>query len=375
MMRTDVGTGAGHAAQPKSPGNGHREYLEATASWLDRSIVRGKGGSCAYFSPATGWSRPYPETTGYVIPTLLSLGEALPSFDGAARAEQVGSWLLSLQSEDGWWASGVHPPKGQPRPSVFNTAQILQGMVALYDASGEDRWLAAAQNACEWLTQSVDRNGLWSHRDYRAIGVPSYYTYAAWPMLQVATRTDDGFARNVAEGVIQTILDRRRPNGTFAEWGFSENTKAAYTHTIAYTFQGLVESAKLVGDWETYGKPAEQGLLRLTELAEQSDGRLAGRLGDEWEPAARYVCLTGNSQIALCLLDFHDVHPDPRLPAAARTLVDAVCDVQHLRTPLAGMRGAVGGSSPLWGRYMMMRYPNWAAKYHCDALLRLGQPV
>ena len=375
MTRTDVGTGAGRSAQPESSANGHRESLEATASWLEESIAHGKGGSCAYFSPATGWSKPYPETTGYVIPTLLALSDALHGFDGAGRAEELGSWLISVQSEDGWWASGTHPPRGEPRPSVFNTAQILQGMVALYDASGEDRWLAAAQNACEWLTQSVDRNGLWSHRDYRAVGVPSYYTYAAWPMLMVAKRTDDGFARNVAQGVLQTILERRRPNGTFAAWGFEEGAKAAYTHTIAYTFQGLIESAKLLEDWETFGQPAEQGLLELAELAQKADGRLPGRIDDEWQPAARYVCLTGNAQLAGCLLDLNDVHPAPDLPAAALQLVNAVCDAQHLRGPLAGIRGAVGGSSPLWGRYMMLRYPNWAAKYHCDILLRIGAGV
>jgi hypothetical protein len=36
---------------------------------------------------------------------------------------------------------------------------------------------------------------------------------------------------------------------------------------------------------------------------------------------------------------------------------------------VGGLRGAVAGSAPLWGDYMRMRYPNWAAKYHCDALM------
>ena len=48
-------------------------YLGATAAWLLRSIDNGEGGWCAYFSPATGWSNPYPETTGYLIPMLIEL--------------------------------------------------------------------------------------------------------------------------------------------------------------------------------------------------------------------------------------------------------------------------------------------------------------
>ncbi len=373
MTRRDVRVAAGLAdrAPGESPLADYQDCLEATAGWLDESIRRGNGGSCAFFSPAAGWSSPYPETTGYLIPTLLEVSSAVPGFDGEERALALGSWLISLQSPEGAWAAGVHPPKSKSKPSVFNSAQILQGMVALHDLDGEDRWLEAAQRACSWMARSVDGSGLWSNRDYRALGVPSYYTYAAWPMLQVALRCDDPPARDIAEGVLQIMLERRRPNGSFSDWGFSEGGKAAYSHTIAYTLQGLIESAKCLDDWPTYGQPTEQGLLALTELTEQADGRLAGRLDDEWKPAAGYVCLTGNSQIALCLLDLNEERPDPRLPAAARQLTDAVCATQRLNARLPGQRGAVGGSSPLWGRYMMLRYPNWAAKYHCDALLRL----
>lgn len=355
--------GAAAAAQ-------YERHLAATAGWLVESIERGDGGSCAYFSLAGGWSRPYPETTGYLIPTLLTLPRLLPGFGGEDRATALGSWLLSLQDGEGWWHGGLHPPKDGAAPSVFNTAQILQGLVALHDLTAEERWLEAAQRAGRWLAASVDGSGLWPGKDYRAAGTPSYYTYAAWPMLEVAIRCDDAAIRAVAEGALDAILARRRPNGTFAGWGFSEE-EPAFTHTIAYTLQGLIGSAKLLGDWERYGKPVEEGLLALAQRAELAKGRLAGRLDDDWMPAARYVCLTGNAQIALCLLDWDETEPDPQRAQTAARLVDAVCDAQHLRGPLSGIRGAVGGSAPIWGRYMLLRYPNWAAKYHCDALMRL----
>jgi hypothetical protein len=31
--------------------------------------------------------------------------------------------------------------------------------------------------------------------------------------------------------------------------------------------------------------------------------------------------------------------------------------------------GAVAGSSPIWGRYSMFEFPNWAAKFFADALI------
>jgi hypothetical protein len=189
-------------------------------------------------------------------------------------------------------------------------------------------------------------------------------------MLEVAVRRDDNTVREVAEGVLGAILERRRPNGTFAQWGFSEG-KAAFTHTIGYTLQGLLSSAILLDDWDRYGEPVVEGLRALAQRAQLAQGRLPGRLENDWLPAARYLCLTGNDQVALCLLDLDEHEADPGMVEAAAQLVDVVCETQRLRAPISALRGAVGGSAPILGRYMMLRYPNWAAKYHCDALMRL----
>ena len=33
------------------------------------------------------------------------------------------------------------------------------------------------------------------------------------------------------------------------------------------------------------------------------------------------------------------------------------------------VRGAIAGSAPIWGRYSMFEFPNWAAKFFADALM------
>ena len=53
------------------------EHLTATLDWLLVSIEKGKGGSSAYFSPLLGWGSPYPETSGYIITTLLDASQLL----------------------------------------------------------------------------------------------------------------------------------------------------------------------------------------------------------------------------------------------------------------------------------------------------------
>jgi hypothetical protein len=342
-------------------------HLEATAGWLLRSI-RPSGGSAAYYAPLLGWSRPYPETTGYLIPTLLRLHERLGSAAAEAAARRAGTWLLSLQAREGYWLGGVDPPRGRPQPSIFNTGQILLGLVALYRWTGDATWLEAAARGAGWLAAGVDAMGEWSVGHYRGFQ-PSYYTRVAWPMLEVWHINGDDEVRAAAERVLQNVLARRRSSGAFTGWGFVPD-RPAFTHTIAYTLRGLLESARLLDDWSRYGVPAEEALEILRRRAELAGGRLPGTFDESWRADTRFVCVTGCAQVALCLLVAEARTPDLRLVNAACKLIDAVCARQRLTGP-GGVRGAVPGSAPVWGRYMRLRYPNWAAKFHADALDRL----
>ena len=96
---------------------------------------------------------------------------------------------------------------------------------------------------------------------------------------------------------------------------------------------------------------------------------LPGRLDANWKGTARYACLTGNAQMALIWLELHRLEGDPALVSAAFTLIDLVKRAQLMRSSEPGLRGGVAGSDPLWGRYMHLAVPNWAAKFYIDALL------
>ena len=352
----------------------YASHLRATVEWLLRSIDHGRGGSCAHFSLLTGWSRPYPETTGYLIPTLLDLDRELPELELGSRAHALGEWLLSIQREDGAWSGGLHPPRGEGRPSVFNTSQVLSGLLALHRAGGDGRWMTAAHRAARWASEQAAGDGLWSHRDYGAEGTPSYYTHALWPLLETALEAGDDTVRVQAEAGLSAILARRRDNGAFEGWGFRGSDRA-FTHNVAYTLRGILECSRLLDAWEDVGTravPALERMLRKTELA---GGRLAGELDTEWRSTASFVCLTGSVQTASNLLLWERHERDLRIVNAAAKLVDAVCATQTLGAPLAGLRGAVAGSLPVWGRYMTLRHPNWAAKFHCDALAALSVRV
>lgn len=347
-----------------TPKDRYWPHFTAALEWIARSERPG-GGSAAQYVPLLGWSDPYPETTGYIIPTLLDGARRSESPSHNALAQRFGEWLLSIQNADGSWNGGRHPPRSATA-SVFNTGQILKGMLALWRDSNDDRWLSAARRGSEWLASGMSSEGLWKGGDYRSQGTPSYYTHVLWPMLDVALSTGDGRMKDRVVLGLRTILARRLPNGVFSGWSFAEG-KPAFTHTIAYTIRGIQECARLLGDEDAYCavEPALEVLVRRAEL---NGGNLPGAFNEQWKPVNNYSCLTGNAQVARCLLIWESRQSDLRLVSAAARLVDQVCSHQRIRSSLAGVRGGVGGSAPIHGAYMRFRFPNWAAKYLCDAI-------
>jgi hypothetical protein len=348
----------------------YQRHLEITAGWLMQSIARGKGGSCAHYSPLMGWSKPYPETTGYLIPTLIRLSKFLNEKKYSDSALSIGQWLLDIQSNDGSWHGGLHP-NNSPEGSVFNTGQILKGMMALFHFTGDKNFLTAADRATNWLASCIDSNGLWPAGDYRASETPSYYSHVAWPMLEVWQVTQSDFQINAAKSFLDTVLERKLQNGVISRWGFDDQG-SAFTHTIAYTIRGFQESSRLLEDNFRYANEMEQVLDFFVKKTELTNGRLPGEFDEFLKSNKRYVCLTGNAQLAICILLMEQQKSDLRLVNAAAKLIDFIGSVQKQGGFNSGMQGGIAGSYPIWGSYMFMRYPNWAAKYYCDALMMIS---
>ena len=53
----------------------------------------------------------------------------------------------------------------------------------------------------------------------------------------------------------------------------------------------------------------------------------------------------------------------------ARRAIAFLKENQQLDNPDPIVRGAIAGSRPIWGRYSMFEFPNWAAKFFADALM------
>jgi hypothetical protein len=349
-----------------------RQRVRAAANWLCRSqdAVKGKGSS-AYYAPCWGWASAYPETTGYIIPTLWTCADRLGSPEYGYRAEQMARWLLDTQDDQGWFPSGVWKVGGPKIPSVFNTGQVLFGLLEAVRRTSDNVFQQAADRAALWLVRNQDTDGRWTVGAFRAGYYPSYYTHMLWPLALYWKQNESKETRDCIRRGMSSILENRNESGTFRNWGFYPN-RPAFTHTIAYTLHGLLETALLLDEWAPYGLAAQASLDVLVSHCDVQR-RLAGAYGLNWEPSTWYICLTGHCQLASAWLRLYGITRDSRFLIASAKALREVCAQQQVRPSRPNVHGAIAGSSPFFGRYMALRYPNWAAKFFVDAMFSLQE--
>ena len=144
--------------------------IEEGVAWLGRAqdhSISADGGAARQYSLITGWGASYPETTGYIIPTMLAYAELRRNVKIRQRAKQMLDWLVSIQSPEGGFQGGTITAAPAP-PVTFNTGQILLGLASGVQAFGEYR--QAMCRAADWLVQTQDTDGCW--RKYPTVTPP-----------------------------------------------------------------------------------------------------------------------------------------------------------------------------------------------------------
>lgn len=343
-----------------------REALERGLQWLalahDRS---GAGGVASY--EFYGWTTGYPEVTGYIIPTMWDCRHALDRPDLGDRAVRMSDWELAIQRENGGWEGGVEG-ENQP-PIVFNTGQVIRGLLATHAETGDAAYLDAVVRAADWISAVQDEDGSWTRANYRGLK-RVYDSYVSAPLARAAAVTGNSVYAEAAIRNCEFVLRQQRRTGWF---DLCDNSpffvEAPVTHAIGYTIDGLLETGELVGrkEFVAAASKAAEGVMG----AISASGHLPGRLDERWEPRVRWVCLTGSAQIAIVLLKLHERTGEPRYLDAARKLADFLVYVQRLNAVGTIRSGALPGSYPIWGTYAPFKFPCWATKYLVDLLVML----
>lgn len=344
-----------------------RPNLHTTYAWLcaaqDASPDAGVAG---WYSLIRGWSASYPETTGYIIPSLLAYASACSEPDARARALRMADWEIEVQLPDGAVRSGVIT--AEIGPAVFNTGQALFGWLAAYRASGDDRYRAAAQRAAEWLLKNQDDDGAWRRNlSLRTTSkVQTYNVRAAWGLALAGRAFDESGWVKAAEKNFEWALTQQNRDGWFENNCFYEN-EIPLLHTIAYTLEGLLGAGETLGV-ERYMRAARCGVEPLVRICREG-GRLKGRYARGWRGAASWRCLTGEAQLAVVLYRLSKYFDREEYLRVAHSLVNGLASIQDLDSSRPESKGAIAGSEPVWGGYCPLAYISWGAKFYLDALL------
>ena len=353
----------------------HRPHLVSALDWLVRAQdVTGDGGIARGYSLAwnpyfesQGWQPAYPETTGYIIPTLFEAARHLNRPDLALRAERAARWELEIQLPSGAVRGGV---SGEPpSPAVFNTGQVLLGWLAAFAETGSGIFAGGARRAACYLIATLDEDGLWRRGNSRFADPDAtlYNARVAWALAEAGRRLGAPEFRAAAARNLRAVARRQHDDGWFPDCCLNDPQRPLL-HTIAYTIRGLLEGGRVLED-ERLIDAAACAAERVA-LAVEPDGRLPGRFAAGWHPAVSWSCLTGQAQMTNIWLRLFAITRERKWLEPVDPVLRFLKSTQNRASLDAGVSGGIKGSFPLSAEYGSYQILSWATKFFMDALMR-----
>lgn len=285
---------------------------ERAMEWFRQHMVADQGVIVHTREPV-----PYPEVTGYFVPTLYNWGEQ-------ELARTCTRWLLSIQLPDGAFPA----PDGVPY--TFDTGQVMRGLcAALKDMDGIE---APLRRACDWVVKQVAPDG--------RLTTPS-------------TKLWTGIANDLIHTYVLPPLAEAGKILGVTEYGEAARFVLAYykkqealvpfnrlSHFHAYAMEALCE----LGEVELAGR----GMADV-ERCQRTDGSIPAY------PDVQWICSTGIAQYAVV---WYTLGKKPQADLALRYL-------EKIQNRSGGFYGSYGKGA----KYIPSAEISWAVKYFLDAHL------
>lgn len=359
-------TGAAGDLVATRPPSVRDDAIEAGIRWLCLTHdVTGRRGSSKGYSLLNGWFPAFPETTGYIIGTLLDHAKRTGDDTLVTRAREMGDWEVEIQCADGGVMEGLLTD--DPKPStVFNTGMVMHGWIDLHEWAPRDHYLEAAVRGGEFLRRHQHADGAW-RGEAEYFRIPhTYCSRVSWALVRLAKATGDAVYEDVGRRQLDWVVSMQQPNGWFESAAFKPG-RDPNTHGLAYTMRGLLESYAIVEHepWLDAVRRCSETLIRKFEVL---GGRLPATFDSTWTPTSRYECLTGTVQLGGVWLRLYELTGDARFLNAGLKAVERAAGRQ-MRSSFAAVDGALPGSYPVYGRYAPLQFPNWATKFMVDSLV------
>ena len=365
-----AGRGGGHPVD-----EAHEPHLREAVAWIARAqdatpddgISRGY---CLAYNPhfrTAGWQPSYPETTGYLIPTLFSAARALDDPRLARRAARAAAWEIRVQLPDGAVQGGVI---GEGRsPAVFNTGQVIFGWLDALRETARPEMGAAARRAGDYLVSVMEEDGHWrkGNSRYARPDATLYNARTAWALAEAGARLDVPAFLAAAERNLRAVAAEQHDDGWFPHCCLNRPDRPLL-HTVAYAIRGLVEGGRVL-DAPELVEAGARAARRLSETV-RPDGWMPGRYEPGWSAGSDWSCLTGQAQMANNWIRLAEITGDLRWLEPVPAVLRFLKSTQNRTTRDPGLRGGIKGSQPVDGEYGRYEVLNWATKYFADALMR-----
>ncbi len=283
---------------------------ERAMDWFKANMVAGQG-----IIVHTRQKVPYPEVTGYYIPTLYEWGET-------ELARTCTRWLLSIQLADGAF------PAPDGTPYTFDTAQIMRGLCAAIDDIPEAA--DSLRRASDWmLTQVADDGRLLTPSTELWTGIASdlIHTYALYPLLEAGRLLNEPRYTEAA----RFVLEHYKQRDDLVPFN-------RLTHFHAYAMEALQEMGEI--------ELATRGMAEV-EQQQRADGSIPAY------PDAKWICSTGMAQYAIVWYRLGNPGPADK----------AMAYLEKIQNKSGGFNGSYGEGA----QYISGAEISWAVKYFLDA--------
>jgi len=340
--------------------------LKEGMGWLCRAqdcSTSKDGGVARHFSLLDGWSASYPETTGYIIPTMIKYGKLHNDKSLIDRTKRMLDWLLQIQLPCGGFQGGLID--STPRvPVTFNTGQILIGLASAVKEFGNP-YQNAMRRAADWLVETQDLDGAWRSQatPFASPGEKAYDTHVAWGLFEAARIDRSSRYGDAGIASVWRALKHQKKNGWFDKCCISGTTQPL-THTLGYALRGVIEAYKFTKDstFLNASLKTANGLFRGL----RQDGFLPGRFNSNWKGTVKWSCLTGSMQVAICWMLLYQYTGEVWCMNAALSTNRFVRRTMRVGSVPETM-GGIKGSFPVYGDYCAYQFPNWATKFFVDS--------
>lgn len=296
------------------------------ADWIVTNTVPEKG-----IINTTLMPKPYPEVTGYYIPTLLRWGFR-------ELALSYARWLCGIQKPDGSWYDTM-----DQHPYVFDTAQVLKGLLAVREIMPEvDENI---RRGCGWILSNIQADGHLTTPDQSQWNSGEcsdlIHLYCLEPLYAAAEAFGEERYRQEADRVKKYYLENRLEE--IQNFGM-------LSHFYAYVMEGLCD----IGEAEL----ARQAMEKIAAL-QRENGMVPAYRDVNW------VCSTGLFQFALVWYKLGELEKGNKAFRYA-------CSLQNVSGGWYGGYATKADAGVLEEKEYATYFPDgeisWAVKYFMDAL-------